>query len=67
MDTSVLPSIWGISRPHNDHVGVSSFVLNGLVSLPDNLVQKKAGSSDLGSSFHDIAPGLAKAVNSVVN
>lgn len=60
----MLPSIWGISRPHNDHVGVSSFVL---VSLPDNLVQKKAGSSDLGSSFHDIAPGLAKAVNSVVN
>lgn len=67
MEISVLLPIWGMSRPHDDHTWISALVLNVLVGLPDIPVQKKAGSSGPGSSLHDIARGLAKAVNSAIN
>ena len=63
----MLLSIWGMSGAHDDHAGISALVPNVLVGLSDTPVQKKAGSSRPGSSLHDIAPRLAKAVNSVVN
>lgn len=67
VEISVLLTIWGTSRPREDHTGISALVLNVLVDLPDSPVQKKAGSSGPGSSLYDIAPRLAKAVNSAVS
>lgn len=67
VEISVLLTIWGTSRPREDHTGISALALNVLVDLPDSPVQKKAGSSGPGSSLYDIAPRLAKAVNSAVS
>lgn len=47
----MLLTIWGMSRPHDDHTGISALVLHVLVGLPDSTVQKKAGSSGSGSSL----------------